>query len=287
MKEEVQKGVELLQTILTKVTEFLVNYSFEVLGACLVLILGAIASKWAGAVALRFLERRKVDLTIARFSAAGVKLVILGFAIIVALGKFGITITPMVAALSAIAFGGTFALQGTLSNFAAGLSILMTRPFTVGNTITVVGVSGVVEEVKLGATILSTEDGERITIPNKHIVGEILRNSYDHHIVEAVVGISYSDDPERAMAVIRRVFEESPHVVKQPAPLVGIHDFGESSVNLGLRYWVPTRQRYQAWYATNLAMWKALKAASITMPFPQRDVHVISSSGPSSTVRSV
>jgi len=263
------------QSVVEKVIEFFVNYSFQVIGAFLVLFLGWKLSQWAARTLLKFLEHRRVDPTLARFLAGAVKGLILGFAILVSLGKFGITIAPIVAGLSALAFGSSLAIQGPLSNFGAGLSILMGRPFVVGNTIMVAGVSGVVEEVKLAYTTLSTEDGEKITIPNKHIVGEVLRNSLEHRMVESVIGISYGDDPERAIEAIRAVLQGIPDVAKTSPPLIGIQEFGESSINLGVRYWVPTRRYFQVSYAVNLAVFKALKTAHITMPFPQREVRML------------
>lgn len=275
MHEDIQKGVATLQTLVDKIIEFLVNYSFQVIGAVIVLVLGWKAGQWAAKAILRFLEKKRVDSILSRFAAGIVKGFIVGFAVIVALGKFGITITPLIAGLSALAFGSTFAIQGPLSNFGAGLSILMSRPFVPGNTITVAGVSGVVEEVKLGYTILSTEDGEKLTIPNKHIVGEVLRNSFGCRVVESVVGISYGDDPERAIGIIRQILQASADIAQTPPPLIGIQAFGDSSINLGLRYWVPTRRYFQIMYATNLAVYKALKQAGITIPFPQREVRLL------------
>ncbi len=275
MQQEVQKGVAVIQTVVNKVVEFLVNYSFEVLGALIVLFLGWHLAQWAGKTLLRFLEKKHFDPTLARFTAGGIKGVIFGFAVIIALGKFGITIAPFVAAIGALAFGSSLAIQGPLSNFGAGLSILVSRPFVVGNTITVTGASGVVESVTLAATVLSTEDGEKITIPNKHIVGEVLRNSFEHRVVELKLGISYDSDPERAIAVICEVLAKSADVTKTPPPIIGIHNFGESSIDLGLRYWVPTPRYFQGMYATNLAIFKALKAAGIAMPFPQREVRIL------------
>ena len=272
----VQGGSGIVQTVIDKVVAFLVTYSFDVIGALLILFLGFKVAQWVSRMVLRFLERKRFDATLARFAAGTIKGLIVGFAVIVSLGKFGITIAPIIAAVSAVAFGGTFALQGTLSNFAAGLSLLVTRPFVVGNTITVAGVSGVVEAVTLGCTVLSNEDGEKITIPNKHIVGEVLRNSFEYQVAESVIGISYADDPERAIAAIRGAIEGTSEIAKAPAPSIGIQEFGESSITIGLRYWVPTRRYFHVSYATNLAIYKAIKAARITIPFPQREVRMLS-----------
>ncbi len=276
MQDEMQKGVQTFQTAIDKVIEFFVTYSFEVLGALIVLLLGYMLSRWAARVTLGCLERKRVDQIMARFAAGAVRGLILGFAIIVALGKFGVTIAPIVAGIGALIFGGTFALQGVLSNMAGGFSLLIFRPFVVGDTITVTEVSGVVEEVKLGCTILTNEDGEKITIPNRHIVGEVLRNSFGHQVVEAAVGISYGDDPERAIAAVKAALQQVAEVGKTPPPIVGIREFGDSAITIGLRYWVPTKQYVQVSYAVNLAIHKALKAAGITIPFPQRDVRIVS-----------
>jgi small conductance mechanosensitive channel len=276
MGDDVQKGMEMVHALGQKAAEFLITYGFQVIGALVVLFLGFKASQWAAGLTLKFLERRRMDLTVARFTAGTVKGLIFGFAIIVALGKFGITIAPIIAAIGAVAFGGTFALQGILSNMGSGLSLLLFRPFAVGDTIEVVGVSGVVEEVKLGATVLTNEDGERITVPNRHIVGEVLRNSFAYRAVDAVVGIGYGDDPERAILALRDTLRQFPDVATTPAPLIGIRDFGDSAINIGLRYWVPTKRYIELSYEINLAVFKALKAAGIAIPFPQRDVRIVS-----------
>jgi small conductance mechanosensitive channel len=203
-----------------------------------------------------------------------VKVLVLVFVVIVAIGKFGISIAPFIAALGALVFGGSFALAGPLSNYGAGMVIILARPFVVGNTIAVQGVGGVVEEIRLAATILTTEDGEVITIPNKHIVGEVLRNSFANRVVEIKVGIAYEDDPEKAIDVIGRALAGIEEVSDDPPPQVGIENFGDSGIEIGLRYWVPTRKYYQILYRVNLAVHKALTAADITIPFPQRDVHL-------------
>ncbi|MBE9545463.1 MAG: mechanosensitive ion channel family protein, partial [Proteobacteria bacterium] len=171
------------------------------------------------------------------------------------------------------------AIQGPLSNYGAGLTIILTRPFVVGNTITVAGVSGVVEEVKLACTILTNEDGVKITIPNKHIVGEVLHNSRENKIVESVIGISYDSDPEKAVEQVRQILEKFEEVQQTPRPQVGIQEFADSSINIGYRYWVPTAKYFQVSYEVNSAVYKALQEAGINIPFPQRDVHIISQPG--------
>ena len=277
--------VKAMETVVNRVVDFFVNYSFQIVGAVLVLIVGVLVARAVSSFIFRLLEKKKFDITLSKFTAAGVKGTILGFAILVALGKFGITIAPFVAALAAMAFGASFAIQGPLSNYGAGLAIIVTRPFVVGNTITVAGVSGVVEEVKLGATVLTDEDGVRITIPNKHIIGEILHNSEGKKIVEEMIRVGYDSDPEEAIKIMREVLGAFQEISKNPPPQVGIQVFGDSAINIGLRYWIPTKKYFQILYQANLAVYRGLKKANIRIPVPQRDIHIVSQSqGVSSTV---
>ncbi|MEA3280659.1 MAG: mechanosensitive ion channel family protein [Thermodesulfobacteriota bacterium] len=272
MEEELTAIQKLIDTAI----EFCVNYSFQVLGAIIILILGVVASNWVARILLSLFEKKKLDITLSRFLAGMAKILVLVFVILIALGKFGITIAPFIAALGALAFGASFALQGPLSNYGAGLTIILTRPFVVGNTITVANVSGVVEEVKLACTILTNEDGVKITIPNKHIVGEVLHNSLENKIVESVIGISYESDPEKAVEQVRQILGKFEEVQQTPRPQVGIQEFADSSINIGYRYWVPTAKYFQVSYKVNSAVYKALQEADINIPFPQRDVHIIS-----------
>jgi len=275
--------IKTIQKLINIVIDFFVNYSFQVVGAILVLFIGVLVARAVSSSLLKFFGKKEFDVTLSKFITATVKGIILGFAFIVAIGKFGITIAPFIAALAAMAFGASFAIQGPLANYGAGLVIILTRPFVVGNTIKVSDVSGIVDEVKLGATILTDEDGVKITIPNKHIVGEIIHNSEERKIVEQMVGISYDNDPEKAIRIIKEALESFEDISKEPLPQIGIQEFGDSSINIGLRYWIPTNKYFKTLYQVNLSVYKHLKAKNIEIPFPQRDVHIVSRSqnGPS------
>jgi len=274
MDQEIRSAEKLVSSVI----DFFVNYSLQVIGAILVLVAGFIVARLAFSFLARFFERKHLDVTLSKFIATGAKLSILAFAVIVALSKFGITIAPLIAAITAAAFGASFAIQGPLSNYGAGLVIIVARPFVVGNTITVAGVSGVVEDVSLGATTLTDADGVRITIPNKHIVGEIVHNSKELRIAEGDVGISYQSNPEEAIAIIKNIFGSFGDIAKDPASLVGIKEFGDSSITIAYRFWVPTQQYFSLRYQVNLAVFKRLKEAQIEIPFPQREVRMLSPS---------
>jgi small conductance mechanosensitive channel len=272
MSEDLQQ----FQRIYEIATEFLVNYSFQVIGAIVILIAGMIAGRWTARLVVAMGERRNIDVTLRLFLGSIARLVVLGMFIIIALGNFGITLTPLIAAIGALAFGASLAIQGPVSNYGAGFAIILGRPFTVGNTITLNEITGVVDEVKLATTVLSTEDGEKITIPNKMIVGEILTNSFGNKIVEGVIGIDYASDVETAISIIRRSLADTDGVTQEPAPQIGVQSFGESSIDLGMRYWVPTDRYYQTQYAANLKVFNSLLAGGVAIPYPRREVQLLS-----------
>ena len=187
------------------------------------------------------------------------------FVVIITLGNFGISNAPLIALAGASAFGATLALQGPLSNYGAGLSLLMTRPFVVGNTITVNKVSGVVQDLTLAATVLVGEDGERITIPNKEVVGQILINSEEKRVVETRIAISDPQAAEKVIGVLITSLEKSDVVDGEPMPQVGIHDFTYGGVVIGLRFWVPSKQYFQSRYALNRRFLADLSNAGIML----------------------
>jgi small conductance mechanosensitive channel len=258
------------------IIEFAIKYGFQVIYALIILIIGLIVARWLTNMIVRVCEARNLDVTLSRFLGNVVRLILLAFVLIVVLGKFGITMTPFIAAIGAVAFGSSLALAGLMSNYGAGLSIIITRPFVVDDTRQIQGGSGVVGEIGLAAPRQSTEDGEQITIPNKHIVGEILINSFENKVVETSIGISYDDEAPKAIETIQAALKKIPEIVDEPAPQIGIEEFADSSVNIGMRYWVPTKQYFQILYQANLAVYEALNKAEISIPFPQRDIHMLS-----------
>lgn len=275
----VQSEVAWVAGAVERAVDFMVTYSFQIVGAVIIMIIGYMVSNWAGNAVLRLQERRNVDVTLRQFIASALRLLVLVMFLIIAVGKLGISITPFVAAIGGLAVGASFALQGPVSNYGAGVVLILTRPFKVGDTIRVVEQSGIVQDINLAHTILHTEDGEQIVIPNRHVVGEVLTNSWQYRVVEGVVGISYGDDPERAITLLRQVLESDPDVAKDPPGQVGIAAFADSAVEIAYRYWVPTESYFEVQYRVNLAVWKAIAAAGITIPFPQRDVHLKQQAG--------
>lgn len=270
-----QQELAFIQQFYNKTIDFLASYSFQIIGAAIIVLIGWFLSKYVFTLLVRFLTKHDFDATLGKFVANGVRLLIFGAMVVVAIGKLGISIAPFIAAVGAVFLTAGLALQGSVANYAAGVSLIITRPFKIGDTILVNNVYGEVEEIKLAYTTLRTEDEERITVPNKNMIGEVLVNSFKYRIVETGVGISYSDDAERAIEVIRGVIDRYENVSNDNQPIVGIEKFGDSAVEIGIRYWVPTRNFFKFQYEVNMLIYKALKEEGITIPFPQRDVHII------------
>jgi small conductance mechanosensitive channel len=275
MEDNLKLELETVEKIFDLVAEFLVNYSFQVFGAIIILILGWLLARWASGFVVQFCSSQDVDVTLAKFIGSGIYVLVLACFIIIALGKFGISVAPFVAALGALTLGAGLALQGPVSNYGAGFIIILTRPFVVGNTIAVAGISGIVEEVKLGMTMMRTEDNELIVVPNRHLIGEVLYNSFDNRIVEDTVGIAYSSDSDKVVAALAQCLTELDCVSANPAPLVGIDNFGDSSINIGLRYWVPSRSYFAHKYTANAAVYKVLEDLDVSIPFPQHEVRIL------------
>ena len=257
------------------IVEFFTNYSFQLIGAFIIFIIGFMFAGKISALVLRLCERHKLDVTLSRFLANTSKMIIVVMITVVALGKLGISVTPFIAAIGAVSLGAGLALQGLLANYAAGFNIIIIRPFVVGDTITVQGVTGLVKEVLLAYTILSDEDNVEITIPNKHIVGEVLHNSQHDSLLELSVGIDYAENPIEVVNMLEDVIGKLDIVSEARKPLIGIDGFGDSAITIAVRLWTPTANLYTAKYNTYKAIYLALEQANVKIPYPQRDVHLI------------
>ncbi len=270
MEEELQS----LQKATDLARDIAVNYGFQFIAALFILLIGWQIAKWCGALVLKLCTRLDLDITLSRFFAGLAKTVVIVFVVIIALGKFGITIAPFIAALGAVVFGSTLALQGPISNYGAGLTIILTRPFIVGDTIRVDGVIGVVKEIKLAYTLITNEDEEQIMIPNNRIIGQVIINSFQNLIVEEALLIDYAADPDMAIRLIEEQLASHADVVAEPKPQVGINSFADAGIQLGIRYWIPTQRYFELKYQINNTIFKSLKNANITIAYPRQIVEL-------------
>jgi len=268
------KELESITKFYDIVIEFITNYSFQILGAIIIFLIGIFVSKYVYKLVDNFLKT-KIDETLSGFVANFVRLLIIVMMGILALGKLGISIGPFVAALGALSLTAGLALQGSVANFAAGVVLVATKPFKVGDTITVHDVYGEVEDIKLAYTVLRNEDQEQITIPNKYMIGDVLVNSFERRIVEGSVGISYDSDVQRAIDTIQKVISTCKEVSQTQESIIGIEKFNDSSIDIGYRYWVPTKSFFKTQYDVNLKIFDALKKDDVTIPFPQREIRML------------
>jgi len=270
LKDEIDQVANIYNIII----EFFTNYSFQLIGAVIIFILGYIIAGKIATLVLKLCLRHKLDITLSQFLSNTAKMLIVVMITIIALGKLGISVTPFIAAIGAISLGAGLALQGLLANYAAGFNIIIIRPFVVGDTITVHGVTGVVEEVLLAYTVLKNEDDVTITIPNKHIVGEILHNSKNDSLLELSVGVSYDHNPLEVVELLKETMVALDVNGEHRKLQVGINEFSDSAITIAIRLWTPTISLYATKYSAYASIYTALDNANITIPFPQRDVHI-------------
>lgn len=273
--ELLRTEIEYANKIYQIAIDFFTQYSFQLVGAFFIFLFGLyLAGKVAKGV-LKLCEKKKLDVTLSHFVASLTKIIVMMIVVVIVLSKIGISVTPLVAAIGAASFGAVLALQGLLSNYAAGFNIIMTRPFVVDDTIEILGVTGIVQEVRLGFTLLKDEDGALITIPNKHIVGEVMLNSQKDSLLKLSVGVSYQNNPLDAVALIERTLSTLDIYTDETRIQVGIDEFADSAITIGIRLWIPTNNLYSVKYAAYKAIYLAFEQEKITIPFPQQDIHII------------
>ena len=255
-------------------------WGLQVVGALAVLIVGRMVARTLRRGTRAALARAGTDETLIPFLSGLVYYVALAVVLIAVLGLFGIETTSLVAMLGAAGLAVGLALQGTLSNFASGVMLLLFRPFKKGDFVDVAGVKGTVDEVGIFTTVLNTPDNVRIIVPNSEIYGSTITNyaAYETRRNDIVIGVSYADDLGTAEAVIRRVLDADERVMREPAPQVAVAELGDSSVNFVVRPWCTRADYWDLRFDLLRRLKEELEAAGCSIPFPQRDVHVIQDS---------
>ncbi len=274
MEQEIVNEIKQLQVVYDTIVNFFLTYSFQLVGALIILLVGMFIAGRVSKLVLKLCAKHDLDITLSRFLANTVKVIIVVMVGIICLNKIGISITPLVAAIGAASLGAGLAVQGLLSNYGAGFNIIFTRPFIVGDTISVQGVHGQVRDIFLAYTVLVTEDDDVITIPNRHIVGEILHNTKNLSLIEIAVGVSYASDMDKVTSILVDVVKHNSYADQEKEARVGIMNFGDSSVDFEARVWVNSNEYNAAKFSLYKDVWDALKANKVDIPFPQRDIRV-------------
>ena len=267
-----------IRDVTDQIIALVTEYGLGVLGALAILVVGMMVANWAQKGVIRALSRvKKVDQTLSRFFASLARYTVLIFTAVAVLSQFGIQTASLIAVLGAAGLAIGLALQGTLSNLAAGVMLLIFRPFKVGNYIEAGGVAGTVDELSLFVTTLHTGDNIHIIVPNGELWGTAIRN-FSHHAtrrVELTVGIGYGDDIDQALAALNELIAADSRVLGDPAPLVAVSELGDSAVNLLLRAWCARGDFAQLKWDLTKAIKQRFDAEGISFPYPQHDVHLI------------
>lgn len=270
MQESVALAIE-------EVSALVALYGLSVVGAIVILVIGLWASGWARRATERGLMRTgKVDATLSRFFGSLVKYVVIAFTVIAVLSEFGVQTASLIAIFGAAGLAIGLALQGTLSNVAAGVMLLLFRPFKVGDFIDGGGVSGTVKGITLFVTELATPDNVQVIAPNGQMWGSAIKNFSAHPTrrVDFLIGIDYGDNIDTAIATLQRVSAGDDRVHKDPEPFIVVGELGDSSVNLIVRLWVDAGNYWGVKFDLTKAFKEQLEADGISIPFPQQDVHM-------------
>ena len=252
------------------------NFGPKLLVALIILAAGYFAGRWVGKLMGRTLARLDLEPPLRLLIVRLVRVLVLMLFALMALQNLGIQLLPLLAGIGVLGAGIALATQGVLSNLVAGLTIIFTKPFRVGEYVSMLGVEGDVRAISLFTTTLGHADRSRVIVPNRKIVGEILHNYGQIRQIDIVVGVAYSADLNQALAAVNDIVQSNPRVLKDPAPVIQVTLLGESSINIAVKPWVKMPDYIQAGGEINKALVETLRDRSIAMPVPQREVRIVS-----------
>ncbi|HKI74110.1 MAG TPA: mechanosensitive ion channel domain-containing protein [Pseudomonadales bacterium] len=252
------------------------DFGIKIVAALAIFIIGRWAAKLFANVVRHGMEKARVDAMLARFAGNLSYFALLAFVVIAAINQLGVQTTSFVAVLGAAGLAVGLALQGSLSNFAAGVLIVLFRPYKVGDYIECAGVAGTVEELQIFTTVLKSPDNKRIVVPNSHVMGGIIVNysTMAHRRIDLVIGVSYDSDLDKVRQVLNDILSSDERILTDPAPVIGIAALADSSVNFNVRPWTESANYWPLYYHLNETIKKRFDEEGIGIPFPQRDVHI-------------
>ena len=262
--------------------DLLTTWGLKVMGAIALLIVGRMVAGILRRVTRKAMKKADVDSTLIPFMSSMVYYLALAVVVIAVLGLFGIQTTSLVAILGAAGLAVGLALQGTLAHFASGIMLLIFRPFRVGDVVEVGGTTGKVEEIGIFTTTLTSPDNIKITVPNSQVYGSTIKNmnGYETRRVDMVMGVSYDDDLGVAMETMGRVVREDSRVLAEPEPQIAVAELADSSVNFVVRPWCKAEDYWSLKFDLTRLLKEELEAAGCSIPYPQRDVHLMQPTAP-------
>jgi small conductance mechanosensitive channel len=267
--------IETVQQVQSTAINLALQFGPRAVVAVVILAIGVFVGRWVGGMTNKMLVRLDLDITVRQLLVRIVRVLVLGLFVIMALQNLGVELLPLIAGLGIAGAGVALALQGVLGNLAAGLTIVFTRPFRVGEYISIVGEEGEVQIITLFNTTLSHTDQSKVVIPNRKIVGEILHNYGRVRQLEVAVGVAYDSDMGQALSALQEVVHGNPRVLEEPAPVIQVVRLDDSAVTLCAKPWVEVPDYVPAAGELNRAILEALRARGIVIPFPQREVRLL------------
>jgi small conductance mechanosensitive channel len=264
------------QAVVDTAVALVTDWGLQVVGAIAILVIGRMLAGWARRLTRRSLERAGVDSTLVPFLSKIVYYLLLIAVVIAVLSSFGVQTTSLVAVLGAAGLAVGLALQGTLSNFAAGVMLLIFRPFQVGEFIDAGGTAGSVLEIGIFTTTMKSPDNVKIVVPNSQVYGQTIKNfnGFDTRRIDLVIGIGYDDDIGVAIETISKIVAADERVLDEPSTQIAVSNLGDSSVDLVVRPWCKGADYWGLRFDLTRAIKEGLEGAGCSIPFPQRDVHL-------------
>ncbi len=262
--------------ILPRLQELLAFYGLKILAAIVIFIVGRWIARALKNVIKRMMTKGNVDDILVSFVGNLTYIALLAFVIIAALNQLGIQTTSFIAVIGAAGLAVGLALQGSLANFAAGVLMIIFRPFKAGDYIEGAGVAGVVEKVHIFTTQIKTPDNKTIIIPNGKLMGDNITNysTKDTRRVDMVIGVGYGDDLKKVREILEDILAKDDRILEDPAPTIGVLELGDNSVNFAVRPWVKTQDYWGAYFDVTETVKRRFDEEGISIPYPQRDVHL-------------
>ena len=263
-----------------------ISYSLDFISAIFLLVGGWMVARWISNLLRRRLgDIPGMDLTLVGVVASLARYTVLILVVIAVLAQFGIQTASILAVLGTAGLAVGLALQGTLANIASGMMLLLLRPFQVGDYVDANGTAGTVDEIGLFAVEMHTYDGIYLTVPNSQIwAGSVLNYSrLPTRRLDSVIGISYDDDVAKAMTVLQELLDGDERVLRDPEPQVMVKELADSSVNINLRCWTNTEHYWALLFDLNKTARERVEAIGCTIPYPQRDLHIVDGAAPQVT----
>jgi len=267
-----------MSTISDQLVLFVTTYGIKIVGAVVILLIGRIAAGLGRRVVKSMLTKANIDRSVTSFVASLTYFLILTFAVLGALAKFGIQTASFIAVLGAAGLAIGFALQGSLANFAAGVLILVLRPFRAGDFIVGAGESGSVMQIGLFTTELATPDNIKIMVPNAKLFGDVIKNisGYETRRIDLVFGIGYDSNIQKAYDIMMGILHSDERILSDPAPQIAVSELADSSVNFVVRPWVKSGDYWPVRFDLLRRVKEAFDENGIEIPFPQRSIHMVS-----------